>query len=66
MERSGITSKITGDNFRDYKKYLEIQKMNNGANNFANNNTNTLNNTNNNLNGNNITNLNLNQQTNPK
>ena len=66
MERSGITSKITGDNFRDYKKYLEIQKMNNGANNFANNNTNTLNNnTNTNLNGNNLINLNLNQQTNP-
>ena len=63
MDRSGIPSRIGGDNFRDYKKYLEIQKMNNGAtNNFGTINTNTINNTNNNSNGNNQT---INQQTNP-
>ena len=60
MERSGIPSRVTGDNYRDYKKYLEIQKMNNGA---TNNYSNTINNPNNNtLNGNNQS---INQQTNP-
>ena len=62
MERSGIPSRIGGDNFRDYKKYLEIQKMNNGATNtFGTINTNAINNSNNNSNGNNQT---INQQTN--
>ena len=43
MERNGITSKITGDNYRDYKKYLEIQKMNSGNNAyFLNNNPNAF------------------------
>ena len=39
MERS-LNSRITGDNYRDYKRYLEIQKMNSGNNNniFGNNN----------------------------
>ena len=39
MERS-LNSRITGDNYRDYKRYLEIQKMNIGNNNniFGNNN----------------------------
>ena len=50
MDRNGIPSRIAGDNIRDYKKYLEIQKMNNGANN-----NNIINN---NLNGNNSTNQN--------
>jgi hypothetical protein len=56
MDRNGIPSRIAGDNIRDYKKYLEIQKMNNGANsnNFTNQNNNNINN--NNLNGNNSTN----------
>ena len=45
MERSGIQSRIAGDNLRDYKKYLEIQKMNNGAtNNFPSTNSNNTNN----------------------
>ena len=48
-------SRIGGDNFRDYKKYLEIQKMNNGGNNNQATNIN-----NNNLNGNNVTNQNNN------
>ena len=64
MEINRITTKITGDNFRDYKKYLEIQKMNNGANNTASLNTNSINNANNTLNGNNLNNLNINQQKN--
>ena len=56
MDRNGIPSRIAGDNIRDYKKYLEIQKMNNGANsnNFTNQNNNNI--INNNLNGNNSTN----------
>jgi hypothetical protein len=56
MDRNGIPSRIAGDNIRDYKKYLEIQKMNNGANsnNFPNQNNNNI--INNNLNGNNSTN----------
>ena len=56
MDRNGIPSRIAGDNIRDYKKYLEIQKMNNGANsnNFTNQNNNNI--INNNLNGNNTTN----------
>ena len=64
MDRNTIHSRITGDNFRDYKKFLEIQKMNNGANNL--NNINTNNNTNNNLNlnGNNLNSLNIAQQAN--
>ena len=38
-----MSSKITGDDYRDYKKYLEIQKMNSRTNNiFENNNTNNL------------------------
>ena len=38
-----MSSKITGDDYRDYKKYLEIQKMNSRTNNiFGNNNTNNL------------------------
>ena len=38
-----MSSKITGDNYRDYKIYLEIQKMNSRTNNiFENNNTNNL------------------------
>ena len=57
MERNAIPSRITGDNFRDYKKYLEIQKMNNGATNAF---TNTISN-NNTLNNNNV---NTNQQAN--
>ena len=61
MERNGIASKITGDNYRDYKKYLEIQKMNNGNNNFfLNNNGNTINN----RTGNRINDNQLNQQNN--
>jgi len=58
MDRNGIPSRIAGDNIRDYKKYLEIQKMNNGANNnnFSNQNNNNI--INNNLNGNNPTNQN--------
>ena len=57
MDRSGMMpSRIAGDNFRDYKKYLEIQKMNNGGNT----NNNIINN-NNTLNGNT---LNINNQTN--
>ena len=42
MERNALNSRITGDNYRDYKRYLEIQKMNSGVNNniFGNNNTN--------------------------
>ena len=58
MDRNGIPSRIAGDNIRDYKKYLEIQKMNNGANNnnFTNQNNNNI--INNNLNGNNSTNQN--------
>ena len=60
-----MPSRIGGDNFRDYKKYLEIQKMNNGGNNnFTNTNSNNTNNiiNNTNLNGNN---LNINNETNP-
>ena len=65
MERNGITSKITGDNYRDYKKYLEIQKMNNGNNNFfLNNNANTNNNTINNRIGNRTNENQINQQNN--
>ena len=66
MDRNGIPSRVTGDNFRDYKKFLEIQKMNNGANNFSNINTNNnnINSNNLNLNGNNLNALNINQQTN--
>ena len=70
MERNGITSKITGDNYRDYKKYLEIQKMNSGNNAyFLNNNpnANTINNNtinNRNANGN-IINENQFNQNNP-
>ena len=65
MERNGITSKITGDNYRDYKKYLEIQKMNNGNNNFfLNNNANTNNNTINNRIGNRTNENLINQQNN--
>ena len=55
MDRGRIPSRIGGDNFRDYKKYLEIQKMNNGGNNNQATNIN-----NNNLNGNNVTNQNNN------
>ena len=65
MDIKGIPSRLTGDNYRDYKKYLEIQKMNNGATNnltYINANNNTNNNTNkNNINGNNI---NINQKSN--
>ena len=65
MDIKGIPSRLTGDNYRDYKKYLEIQKMNNGATNnltSINANNNTNNNTNkNNINGNNI---NINQKSN--
>ena len=64
MDRGRIPSRIGGDNFRDYKKYLEIQKMNNGGNNnFTNTNSNNTNNiiNNTNLNGNN---LNINNETN--
>jgi hypothetical protein len=51
MDRSVMPSRIAGDNFRDYKKYLEIEKMNKGANNnFPN--TNSNNNTNNIINNN--------------
>ena len=66
MDRNGIPSRVTGDNFRDYKKFLEIQKMNNGANNFSNinANNNNINSNNLNLNGNNLNALNINQQTN--
>ena len=65
MERNGITSKITGDNYRDYKKYLEIQKMNNGNNNFfLNNHANTNNNTINNRIGNRTNENQINQQNN--
>ena len=66
MDRNGIPSRVTGDNFRDYIKFLEIQKMNNGANNFSNINTNNnnINSNNLNLNGNNLNALNINQQTN--
>ena len=66
MDRNGIPSRVTGDNFRDYKKFLEIQKMNNGVNNFSNINTNNnnINSNNLNLNGNNLSALNINQQTN--
>ena len=64
MDRSGIPSRVTGDNFRDYKKFLEIQKMNNGANNFTNTNSNNNTNNNLNLNGINLNTLNINQQTN--
>ena len=59
-----MSSKITGDNYRDYKKYLEIQKMNSGANNiFPNNNVNNIinNNANNTLNNGNINNRNANR-----
>ena len=56
MDRNGIPSRIAGDNIRDYKKFLEIQKMNNGANNNT-----FINQNNNNLNGNN----NQNQVNNP-
>ena len=56
MDRNGIPSRIAGDNIRDYKKFLEIQKMNNGANNNT-----FINQNNNNLNGNN----NPNQVNNP-
>ena len=41
--------KVTGDSYRDYKKYLEIQKMNKPSTNVA---TNTFTNQNNNLNSN--------------
>ena len=59
MERNGIGSRITGDNYRDYKKYLEIQKMNSGSNYiFLNNNAKNINN--NNLNINNNSNFNNN------
>ena len=51
MDRNGIPSRIAGDNIRDYKKFLEIQKMNNGANNNT-----FINQNNNNLNGNNTPN----------
>ena len=34
-----MQSRVTGDNYRDYKKYLEIQKMNNGGTNTNANNT---------------------------
>ena len=65
MERNGINSRITGDNYRDYKKYLEIQKMNNGTNNIFLNNNNNANNANNNrMNGNNVTNDNIISQNN--
>ena len=65
MERNGITSKITGDNYRDYKKYLEIQKMNNGNNNFfLNNHANTNNKTINNRIGNRTNENQINQQNN--
>ena len=56
MERNGISSRITGDNYRDYKKYLEIQKMNSGNYMFLNNNGNTINN--NTINNNTINNIN--------
>ena len=48
-----MSSKITGDDYRDYKKYLEIQKMNSRTNNLINNNVaNLINNGNmNNRNG---------------
>ena len=60
MERNGISSRITGDNYRDYKKYLEIQKMNSGNNMFLNNNGNNINSNilNNNINNNTINNIN--------
>ena len=62
MERNGITSKITGDNYRDYKKYLEIQKMNSRSNNiFGNDNTNNIINNNNLINNGNINNRNGNR-----
>ena len=45
-----MNPRVTGDNYRDYKKYLEIQKMNNGSNiNYASNKTSTTSNI---LNGN--------------
>ena len=63
MERNGIGSRITGDNYRDYKKYLEIQKMNSGSNYiFLNNNAKNINN--NNLNINNNSNFNNNNNAN--
>ena len=67
MERNAIASKITGDNYRDYKKYIEIQKMNSGSNNFfLNNNANTINNNiNRNTNIINENQLNQNNQNNP-
>ena len=67
MERNAIASKITGDNYRDYKKYIEIQKMNSGSNNFfLNNNSNTINNNiNRNTNIINENQLNQNNQNNP-
>ena len=60
MERNGISSRITGDNYRDYKKYLEIQKMNSGNNMFLNNNGNNINSNilNNNINNNTLNNIN--------
>lgn len=41
---NGIASRVTGDNYREYKKYLEVEKMNraeqNGSGNIINNNLN--------------------------
>ena len=55
-------SRITGDNYRDYKKYLEIQKMNSRSNNiFGNDNTNNIINNNNLINNGNINNRNGNR-----
>ena len=55
-------SRITGDNYRDYKKYLEIQKMNSRTNNiFGNDNTNNIINNNNLINNGNINNRNGNR-----
>ena len=62
MERNGMGSRITGDNYRDYKKYLEIQKMNSRSNNiFGNDNNNNIINNNNLINNGNINNRNGNR-----
>ena len=57
-----MNTRVTGDNYRDYKKYLEIQKMNNGSsNNYVPNKTNTNSNM---LNGNSIMNQQFNSSNN--
>ena len=55
-----IRPRITGDSYRDYKKYLEIQKMNNPSSYSLNS---TINNTNN-INSNNVLSNTLQRQTN--